>query len=180
MTTATLTATPADRDNLMKRGVHWLDARGKAPGSRRWSLALSYSGLSALRYWPMQSGANACLTDHVQNAPITPATLSRQAVTRPLTLTRPTPCAVWKKSKTRSRLSCSVCAKPRTRQSLTNSWTIAPAKARSPILKATLSTPKSNKRGLWPSLPSTSPAAPCPSPQNGAAPLLSYPTFRNT
>ena len=46
MTTASLEATPADRDNLLLRGQAWLDARGKAG----WIVA---TVLGFIFFWPI-------------------------------------------------------------------------------------------------------------------------------
>ena len=46
MTTASLEATPANRDNLLLRGQAWLDARGKAG----WIVA---TVLGFIFFWPL-------------------------------------------------------------------------------------------------------------------------------
>lgn len=75
MTTATLTATPADRDNLLKRGVHWLDARGKGAWIAAMVLGFIFFwpvGLALLAYaiWSkrMFNGSCARRTHHARHA----------------------------------------------------------------------------------------------------------------
>ncbi len=75
MTTATLTATPSDRDNLMKRGVNWLDAKGKGAWIAAMVLGFIFFwpvGLALLAYaiWSkrMFNGSCATRTHHARHA----------------------------------------------------------------------------------------------------------------
>ena len=75
MTTATLTATPAKRDNILKRSERWLDARGKGAWIAAMVLGFIFFwpvGLALLAYaiWSkrMFNGSCATRTHHARHA----------------------------------------------------------------------------------------------------------------
>lgn len=75
MTTATLTATPAKRDNFLKRSESWLDARGKGAWIAAMVLGFIFFwpvGLALLAYaiWSkrMFNGSCATRTHHARHA----------------------------------------------------------------------------------------------------------------
>lgn len=75
MTTATLTATPAKRDNILKRSESWLDARGKGAWIAAMVLGFIFFwpvGLALLAYaiWSkrMFNGSCATRTHHARHA----------------------------------------------------------------------------------------------------------------